>query len=199
MDVDDVTRFEYDAQANLSRVINFLGHIVSFDNYDAHGRAQSVTGANGVSYSLNYNTLGQLTSSTGPDGTTLYFYDQLGLLVYISLTNNSTFTYHYDALNRLSSITVDSQPNANMIFRYDDPEALYGVGQLTSITDASGVSKCSYTVSGELTSQELIVDGRTLLTNYTYDRAGQLASIEYPSGCKAVYQRNVAGEVIELH
>ncbi|MGI2995001.1 RHS repeat-associated core domain-containing protein [Vibrio alginolyticus] len=369
VDVDDVTRFEYDAQANLSRVINSLGHIVSFDNYDAHGRAQSVTDANGVSYSLNYNTLGQLISSTGPDGTTLYSYDELGLLVSITLPTNSTFTYeydaaqqlmavidangnrqsinrdllgnieqvelkdnsgiaqwkqlhsytlngwlssttngtgnvytysydktanltgkvdpsgnayayrydgfsnllqsidpvnratamqyndnalvtrvtdprgrrtyysyngygdvlsvqspdtgtahytydkvgnligktdangqiftyHYDALNRLSSITVDGQPNASVTFRYDEPEALYGVGQLTSITDASGVSKYSYTASGEIASQELIVDGRTLLTNYTYDGAGQLASIEYPSGRKAVYQRNVAGEVI---
>ncbi|NUW71974.1 RHS repeat protein [Vibrio mediterranei] len=369
VDVDDVTRFEYDAQANLSRVINSLGHIVSFDNYDAHGRAQSVTDANGVSYSLNYNTLGQLIASTGPDGTTLYSYDESGLLVSISLPTNSTFTYeydaaqqlmavidangnrqsinrdslgnieqvelkdnsgiahwkqlhsytlngwlsstttgtgnvytysydktanltgkvdpsgnayayrydgfsnllqsidpvnratamqyndnalvtrvtdprgrrtyysyngygdvlsvqspdtgtahytydnvgnligktdangqvftyHYDALNRLSSITVDGQPNASVTFRYDEPEAVYGVGQLTSITDASGVSKYSYTASGELASQELIVNGRTLLTNYTYDGAGQLASIEYPSGRKAVYQRNIAGEVI---
>ncbi|MGD1335290.1 RHS repeat-associated core domain-containing protein [Vibrio harveyi] len=371
VDVDDVTRFEYDAQANLSRVINSLGHVVSFDNYDAHGRAQSVTDANGVSYSLNYNTLGQLISSTGPDGTTLYSYDESGLLVSISLPTNSTFTYeydaaqqlmavidangnrqsinrdslgnieqvelkdnsgiahwkqlhsytlngwlssttngtgnvytysydktanltgkvdpsgnayayrydgfsnllqsidpvnratamqyndnalvtrvtdprgrrtyysyngygdvlsvqspdtgtahytydkagnligktdangqvftyHYDALNRLSSITVDGQPNASVTFRYDEPEALYGVGQLTSITDASGVSKYSYTASGEIASQELIVDGRTLLTNYTYDGAGLLASIEYPSGRKAVYQRNVAGEVIGI-
>ncbi|NMV23536.1 RHS repeat protein, partial [Vibrio parahaemolyticus] len=63
---------------------------------------------------------------------------------------------------------------------------------------ASGVSKYSYTASGEIASQELIVDGRTLLTNYTYDGAGQLASIEYPSGRKAVYQRNVAGEVIGI-
>jgi RHS repeat-associated protein len=371
VDVDDVTRFEYDAQANLSRVINSLGHVVSFDNYDAHGRAQSVTDANGVSYSLNYNTLGQMISSTGPDGTTLYSYDESGLLVSITLPTNSTFTYeydaaqqlmavidangnrqsinrdllgnieqvelkdnsgiaqwkqlhsytlngwlssttngtgnvytysydktanltgkvdpsgnayayrydgfsnllqsidpvnratvmqyndnalvtrvtdprgrrtyysyngygdvlsvqspdtgtahytydkagnligktdangqvftyHYDALNRLSSITVDGQPNASVTFRYDEPEALYGVGQLTSITDASGVSKYSYTASGELASQELIVDGRTLLTNYTYDGAGLLASIEYPSGRKAVYQRNVAGEVIGI-
>ncbi|WHP66635.1 RHS repeat-associated core domain-containing protein [Vibrio harveyi] len=371
VDVDDVTRFEYDAQANLSRVINSLGHVVSFDNYDAHGRAQSLTDANGVSYSLNYNTLGQLISSTGPDGTTLYSYDESGLLVSITLPTNSTFTYeydaaqqlmavidangnrqsinrdslgnieqvelkdnsgiahwkqlhsytlngwlssttngtgnvytysydktanltgkvdpsgnayayrydgfsnllqsidpvnratamqyndnalvtrvtdprgrrtyysyngygdvlsvqspdtgtahytydkagnlsgktdakgqvftyHYDALNRLSSITVDGQPNASVTFRYDEPEALYGVGQLTSITDASGVSKYSYTASGEIASQELIVDGRTLLTNYTYDGAGQLASIEYPSGRKAVYQRNVAGEVIGI-
>ncbi|HAS6975644.1 RHS repeat-associated core domain-containing protein [Vibrio cyclitrophicus] len=369
VDVDDVTRFEYDAQANLSRVINSLGHVVSFDNYDAHGRAQSVTDANGVSYSLNYNTLGQLISSTGPDGTTLYSYDESGLLVSITLPTNSTFTYeydaaqqlmavidangnrqsinrdllgnieqvelkdnsgiahwkqlhsytlngwlssttngtgnvytysydktanltgkvdpsgnayayrydgfsnllqsidpvnratamqyndnalvtrvtdprgrrtyysyngygdvlsvqspdtgtahytydkagnligktdakgqvftyHYDALNRLSSITVDGQPYASVTFSYDEPEAQHGVGQLTSITDASGVSKYSYTASGEIASQELIVDGRTLLTNYTYDGAGQLASIEYPSGRKAVYQRNVAGEVI---
>ena len=371
VDVDDVTRFEYDAQANLSRVINSLGHIVSFDNYDAHGRAQSVTDANGVSYSLNYNTLGQLISSTGPDGTTLYSYDESGLLVSITLPTNITFTYeydaaqqlmavidangnrqsinrdllgnieqvelkdnsgiaqwkqlhsytlngwlssttngtgnvytysydktanltgkvdpsgnayayrydgfsnllqsidpvnratamqyndnalvtrvtdprgrrtyysyngygdvlsvqspdtgtahytydkvgnligktdangqiftyHYDALNRLSSIIVDGQPNASVTFRYDEPEALYGVGQLTSITDASGISKYSYTASGELASQELIVDGRTLLTNYTYDGAGLLASIEYPSGRKVVYQRNVAGEVIGI-
>ncbi|EJG0471906.1 RHS repeat protein [Vibrio parahaemolyticus] len=371
VDVDDVTRFEYDAQANLSRVINSLGHVVSFDNYDAHGRAQSVTDANGVSYSLNYNTLGQMISSTGPDGTTLYSYDESGLLVSITLPTNSTFTYeydaaqqlmavidangnrqsinrdslgnieqvelkdnsgiahwkqlhsytlngwlssttngtgnvytysydktanltgkvdpsgnayayrydgfsnllqsidpvnratamqyndnalvtrvtdprgrrtyysyngygdvlsvqspdtgtahytydkvgnligktdangqiftyHYDALNRLSSIIVDGQPNASVTFRYDEPEALYGVGQLTSITDASGISKYSYTASGELASQELIVDGRTLLTNYTYDGAGLLASIEYPSGRKAVYQRNVAGEVIGI-
>ncbi|TOI59500.1 RHS repeat-associated core domain-containing protein [Vibrio parahaemolyticus] len=371
VDVDDVTRFEYDAQANLSRVINSLGHVVSFDNYDAHGRAQSVTDANGVSYSLNYNTLGQLISSTGPDGTTLYSYDESGLLVSITLPTNSTFTYeydaaqqlmavidangnrqsinrdllgnieqvelkdnsgiaqwkqlhsytlngwlssttngtgnvytysydktanltgkvdpsgnayayrydgfsnliqsidpvnratamqyndnalvtrvtdprgrrtyysyngygdvlsvqspdtgtahytydkagnligktdangqvftyHYDALNRLSSITVDGQPNASVTFRYDEPEALYGVGQLTSITDASGVSKYSYTASGELASQELIVNDRTLLTNYTYDGAGQLASIEYPTGRKAVYRRNVAGEVIGI-
>ncbi|TOA99927.1 type IV secretion protein Rhs [Vibrio parahaemolyticus] len=369
VDVDDVTRFEYDAQANLSRVINSLGHVVSFDNYDAHGRAQSVTDANGVSYSLNYNTLGQLISSTGPDGTTLYSYDESGLLVSITLPTNSiftyeydaaqqlmavidangnrqsinrdllgnieqvelkdnsgiaqwkqlhsytlngwlssttngagnvytysydktanltgkvdpsgnayayrydgfsnllqsidpvnratamqyndnalvtrvtdprgrrtyysyngygdvlsvqspdtgtahytydkagnligktdakgqVFTYHYDALNRLSSITVDGQPNASVTFSYDEPEAQHGVGQLTSITDASGVSKYSYTASGELASQELIVDGRTLFTNYTYDGAGQLASIAYPSGRKAVYQRNVAGEVI---
>ncbi|MCV3265051.1 hypothetical protein OGZ01_31225 (plasmid) [Vibrio harveyi] len=79
---------------------------------------------------------------------------------------------------------MDGQPNASVTFRYDEPEALYGVGQLTSITDASGVSKYSYTASGEIASQELIVDGRTLLTNYTYDGAGQLVSIEYPSGIK---------------
>ncbi|MFV8382836.1 RHS repeat-associated core domain-containing protein [Vibrio parahaemolyticus] len=368
-DVADITQFDYDAQGNLSRISNALGHVIEYSNHDEHGRPQTVTDANSIAYTLIYDALGRLSSSTGPKGTTTYSHNELGQITSVVMpggltfsyeydaaqqlaavidqqgnrqeldrnalgdieeqrlvdtagvtqwqqyqdytpngwlssvtngtgnatsfgydkianltsetdpagntytyrydgfshvtqsidpnnrstamryddsgsvtrvtdprnrktyytyngfgevvtlqspdtgtatytydeagnmstktdTNGQTFTYGYDALNRMTSITVEGQPDADVTFSYDEPGAANGVGRLTSITDASGVSRYGYTASGELASEERGMDGRSLLTNYTYDGAGQLESIEYPSGRKATYQRNGAGEVI---
>ncbi|MCV6005871.1 RHS repeat protein, partial [Escherichia coli] len=76
-----------------------------------------------------YNGYGDVLSVQSPDtGTAHYTYDKAGNLIGKTDAKGQVFTYHYDALNRLSSITVDGQPNASVTFRYDEPEALYGVG-----------------------------------------------------------------------
>ncbi len=113
VDIDDVTCFEY----------------------YAHGIAQSLTDANGVSYSLNYNMLGQLISSTGPSGTTLYFYDESGLLLFISLPTNSTFTYEFDAAQQLMAV-IDANGNRQSINR-----DLLGNIEQVELKDNSGIAQ----------------------------------------------------------
>ncbi|MBW8833411.1 MAG: RHS repeat protein [Burkholderiales bacterium] len=93
-----------------------------------------------------------------------------------------TASYSYDALNRLTRIRyagtgVTSQVDA---FNYD--EGSNGIGRLTSISHPAGDTRWSYDAWGRMLSEVQRVGSVVLKVKKTYDPAGHVTSITYPSG-----------------
>ncbi|MCP4308972.1 MAG: type IV secretion protein Rhs, partial [bacterium] len=108
-DVGDITDYDYDAQGNLIRTTDALGHITRIAAHDAHGRALTLIDANAVTTTLAYDTRGRLRSRTLGTGAeaarTAFEYDPVGQLTRLTLPTGATIDYRYDAAQRLIQIS----------------------------------------------------------------------------------------------
>ncbi len=86
-------------------ITDALGHITTFNTYNAHGQPLMVTDPNGVVTTLTYDLRQRLTSRQIGTETTSYSYYPTGLLQTVTLPDSSTLTYTYDAAHRLTDIT----------------------------------------------------------------------------------------------
>ncbi|NLO59443.1 MAG: RHS repeat protein, partial [Synergistaceae bacterium] len=109
-DVSDVTSFTYNLQGYLTATTNALGHTTQYQFHDDHGRATRIVDPNGVVRTMTYDLRGRLESTTGPEGTASYSYDDAGLLVALTKPNGSIETYQYDEAHRLLA-RADSNGN----------------------------------------------------------------------------------------
>jgi YD repeat-containing protein len=110
-DVNDTTTYTYttDGHSDLATITNPLGQVTRFADYDANGRARTITAANGVVTSLGYAPRGWLKTLTQTGGTnvetTQYTYTPSGQLQTVTPPDGSLLTYGYDDAQRLTSIT----------------------------------------------------------------------------------------------
>lgn len=111
-DVTDVTTYTYyscstgDECGQLASVANALGHVTTYDSYDAHGRPTQVTDPNGVVTQIAYNSRGQVISQT-VDGTetTTWTYDDAQQVTRVTQPDGGYLDYAYDDAHRLTTIT----------------------------------------------------------------------------------------------
>jgi len=176
------TQFQYDAQDNLTKVID----------------------PKGLSTDYTYNALGDLKQLTSPDtGITNYTYDSGGNRKTQTDARGIAATYSYDAANRLTGIVYPTA-SLNTGYQYDIVNAAcisgetFAKGRLSQITDASGSTQYCYTRFGELARKVQSTNGKTFVTRYGYDSAGRLASMLFPDGALADYVRDGEGRVTEL-
>lgn len=124
-DVSDViTLIYYDCNTGiecgqLQSVTNALGHITTFDTYDAHGRVTQLTDPNGVVTTFTYDPRGRVltqtqTPPTGPVRITATSYDNAGLLTSTMMPDGITLNYSYDAAHNLIAI----QDNLGNLIEY---------------------------------------------------------------------------------
>lgn len=178
--LEGVTGLAYDAQDNLTQVID----------------------PRGVTTRYEYDGLGNLTKLISPDsGTTTYTHDAAGNVIGKTDARGVVTTYTYDALNRQTGRQYPATPALNIQYHYDiTAEGNYGVGRLTAIQDASGITGYVYDARGNLVEQVRSVEvaGSDVYDNlvYAYDSANQLIRIDYPAGISVAYQRNTAGQVV---
>jgi RHS repeat-associated protein len=116
-DVSDVTTFTYynctsgSQCGQLATLTNAIGHVTTFDTYDANGRLKQSTDANGVMTSYDYDQRGRLTRvvvtpSVGEARTTQYTYDLLsGNLSTHTAADGRILTYTYDAAHYVRTVT----------------------------------------------------------------------------------------------
>ena len=93
--------------------------LASYANYTATHRPQTVTDAAGQTTTLTYNAAGQVLTSTSPRSeTTTYAYDTLGFLTSVTgPTTGATTSYTYDAAGRVATST--DPDGATLTFQYD--------------------------------------------------------------------------------
>lgn len=103
-DVQDVTRYAYDAQGRLTQVTNALGHITQLSNFDNYGNPQSLTDANGVTTDLSYSPQGWLASVSTAGSTTSFEHDAVGLITKVTRGDGSWLSYTWDGARRLTKI-----------------------------------------------------------------------------------------------
>jgi RHS repeat-associated protein len=191
----------FDALNRLKTTINAVHDLVQFA-YDAHDRPLTVTDGKGNATNFVYDGFGDAIQQASPDsGTTVWFYDpdsnatgrvQAGV-------NYSSATY--DALDRPLTRTYPADSTLNVTYVWDQTTGHgTGIGNLTSVTaDQAGSLSLSYDQRNLVTSNARTVGATTYTTGYTYESAGRLASVTYPTaGWTVNYARNSAGEVSSM-
>jgi len=218
----EVTQYAYDDQGNVTSVTNPLSKVTS-NQYDALNRLKQVTDpALGVTqYAYNgldaltqvtdprnlataytVDGLGNLTLQASPDtGNTSSSYDAAGNLLTQTDAKSQVTTYTYDALNRVTLITFHD--GSKQTYAYD--LGTNGIGRLSSITETSasnvqtGQIQFSYDLNGRVTSEARTVAGVAYVVAYSYDSAGRLSGMTYPSGRTVSYGFDSLGRVNQVN
>jgi RHS repeat-associated protein len=207
--VDDV---EFDALRRLvSTVTNRDGatseRATTSLAYDPLNRLVGVRDPKGLDTSYQFNPLNDLTRRTSPDtGVTNYAHDAAGNVIQKTDANQVVTSYAYDDLGRLKTIQPGTDAAVNLVF--DVPPAdcssseRNGKGRLAQMTDESGSTRYCFDRLGRLVRKVQTVvggttpsGGTTLTLGATYDNAGRLAAVTYPSGAIATYLYNANGQI----
>ncbi len=187
------TQQAFDALNRRVKVTDATGSSAS-TAYDAHDRTVSVTDPNGNTTSYVYSGFGDLIQQVSPvTGTTVYHFDLAGNLTQKTDANGAVTNHTYDALDRALATTFPADSAENVAISYDQTGHGFGVGGLTTVTDAAGTLSRSYDERGNITSETRTRGAATLLTSYGYDAASRIASVTYPSGWTIAYTRDSMG------
>ncbi len=144
----------YDAQGRVAKTIDQLGNETTYA-YDALGRQVAVTDPLGHTITTTYDAEGRVTSQCGATYPVNYTYDAYGNKV-------SMTTYRNEAL-------TDGDTTR---WLYDEPS-----GCMTNKLYADGKGpRYDYTPDGKLARRTW---ARGVVTDYTYDNAGNLTRTEY--------------------
>ncbi|HJR73226.1 MAG TPA: RHS repeat-associated core domain-containing protein [Luteimonas sp.] len=201
-------KYSYDANGNLSMVVDALNNVTTFVydplnrviksnesgivtqfGYDLGDRTVKVTDARNHSTLYDYDGFGQLWKQTSPDsGVSTFQYGPEGLLTQSTRADGVALSYVYDSLGRLTwTGTGDLFGRA---YSYDwcakGQGQLCGIAEKTSAVDIDA-SDFGYNEWGQLTYRLDKTYGVSDITSYAYDGLGRLAGISYPSGLNVGY------------
>jgi RHS repeat-associated protein len=199
-----IFNYLYDGEGRLKQVRDGLNGVTLF-SHDLFDRITQVTDANGGATQYNYSIWNELIQSNSPDnGSSGYGYDPAGNLVSEIDANGMRTSYSYDALNRPTGIDYAGDA-LDTTFGYDG--GAFGKGRLTSVVDGSGISRYYYDERGLLLQSSTTIGrdlrmyatttvaGRSLDVSYSYDDAGELTGIGYPSGAQLSFSHDSAGRL----
>lgn len=206
--------YSYSNNGSVSRVDDYAANRAHVYNYDALGRLTSMTehaGANGVQlYRSAFDGANRLTSvnyrvSPAWNGTFRdvrtysYTYDDgNGSLSSMGLPANGTYTYSYDALQRLTGRTLKLGDSNFLTRSYSfvpgtgtDGTTMMVASLSTAKGDGSSLNSYSYTYDdvGNITA----ISGSTQ-AQYTYDVLGQMLTETY-GGKTYTYDYDEAGNI----
>ncbi|MBI1215901.1 MAG: hypothetical protein GC185_08805 [Alphaproteobacteria bacterium] len=193
---NNATAYAYDGLQRLLTQTDALSGVAT-NGYDALDNLTSVEDQRSNSTTYTYNAFGDVTGETSPDrGTLSYTVDKAGNVTQRTDARSVVTNYTYDALNRLTSVAYPSDTSLNATLTYD---ASTGCGtpykgHLCSVSDAAGTTAFQYDDLGRVTQETDTRGGNALTTAYTYDLAGNIATITLPSGRVVTYTRNANGQ-----
>ncbi|SIR02135.1 RHS repeat-associated core domain-containing protein [Marinobacterium stanieri] len=191
----NTTAHAFDALNRLTQTTDALQGQTLY-SYDSLNQLTSVSDPNGHTTQYVYNGYGDRVQQISPDtGTTSYTYDSAGNLTGETDANGQQTHYAYDALNRLTEIEDPYDPSQTITLTYDDPNASYGIGQLTNITGPNTNISYDYTARGLKASVTHVLGGIAQTIGYGYNDADVLSSITYPSGRVVLFQRDAVGNI----
>ncbi len=193
---------EYDSLGRGSAFIDNLGGVTRVD-YDSNDQPLTVTDARGLDTRYRRDGYGRLLATDSPDaGVSQDDYDAAGNRIRHVYQQKPGVDigigYHYDALNRLTMIDYPS--DSDVVYGYDEDGAgRYGVGRLTSMRDASGVTSFDYDLRGNLRRRAMVTGDGSYSLGYGYDLADHVTRIDYPSGMVVEFSRDVAGRISDIN
>ena len=186
------TERSYDDLQRLRTITDARNGVVQLE-HTGRGDLTKVTDPRQLVTHYPRNGLGDATSVDSPDtGIATRAYDEAGNLKTLTDSRGARSSYTYDALNRLTRVIHTMPGRSLQTFRwtYDQtgPGYSHGVGRLTSTAFPVGTSTIAYDEHGRILKETQRVDtgvtGQRITTSvgYTYDAAGRLTSVLYPSG-----------------
>ena len=187
------TTNEYDALNRLVKSTAPDGGVTQM-HYDSAGNLDWVRDPRPLETSYTYNGLGQVLTQVSPDtGATTYAYDAAGMLDTETRADGKVISYEWDVLGRPTSRTSNGVVES---FVYD--AGAYGKGKLTSVSDATGQSGYQYNDAGDLTQKFNTILGQSYTTSWSYDTAGRLKTMSYPTGLVLTYSYDVVGRLSKV-
>jgi RHS repeat-associated protein len=194
------TRYEYDANGNVTRIIDPLGRVTvqRYDSsnrlvqqvlpspmagapqpviaygYDAQDQLNRVTDPRNLVTQYTVDGLGNQTALASPDsGVTTRTFDAAGNLASSKDARGQQTTIDHDALGRITRIAYAS--GTPSIFEYDAGSA-GAIGHLSKMTDESGQTSYIYDNAGRLVSKNVSIGSgagqRNFAVGYTYGASG---------------------------
>jgi RHS repeat-associated protein len=202
-------RYEYDAGGNLTEIIDPRGIATRFAYdplnrrtlttqppaapggaspvvgvaYDGVDLAKSVTDPRALTTTYATDGLGNTTTQSSPDtGTTIQTFNAAGLIVTRKDARNVTAAYTYDALNRPTRIVYSGTGFTSLTDTFAYDQGSNAVGKLTSMTYSGGSTVWTFDGFGRVDSKTQTLGTVSFKVQKTYDVAGRVATLTYPSG-----------------
>ena len=212
------TLYGYDKNSNLTSLTNPINgqytytidalnrwtreQVSSFGNinktYDAHDRPLTVEDQTSKTTSYVYDGFGDAIQQASPDtGTAVYHYDTDANLTQKVDALSVTTNYTWDTLDRMLTTAYPASTSENVAYTYDQTGTgfAFGIGRLTSLTDAAGSLSRTYDERGNLITDKRVIGTSTLSTTYGYDAASRILSITYPDSAVLTYTRDAMGRI----
>jgi RHS repeat-associated protein len=170
-------------------------YLTSYD-YDVLGNLRHVYQGS-QTRTFTYDSLSRLATAINPEsGTINYQYDVNGNLTQKGDARGVITTFAaYDPLNRPTTKSYsDGTPTVS--YAYDAVGVANSKGRLTSISSSvSTYNYTSYDALGHAKTGSETLGGQTYSLTYSYDLAGHVKSINYPSGRTVNYNYDGAGRL----
>ncbi len=197
-DVSDVTTYTYYADSTAShkpgdlwKITNALGHVTTFNSYDANGRPLSISDPNGLLISLSYDVRARLTQKTVDGNSTQYSYDAVGNLTKLTRPSGVFYRFNYDAAHRLTDIT--DALGGKIHYTLD----AMGNRIKEDILDSSGaVVKTHSRVHDALNRLAQDIGAYNQTIHYQYDANGNLTQVTDANGHASRHQYDSLDRVI---
>ncbi|WP_249279164.1 RHS repeat-associated core domain-containing protein [Bordetella genomosp. 5] len=186
----------FDALNRISQEIDPDGATTTF-TYNGKDELIGVKDPRNLQTTYVRNGFGDVIQRTSPDtGTDVYWHDSRSNIVKRVDARGIESRFTYDAASRTLTKTFPASPDQNLTFSYDATAgANLGIGRLTSTTDQSGSTAYVYDGLGRVTQSTTVVSGQAYIVAYTYDAAGKVLSVTYPSGRIVQFSRDALGRV----
>ncbi len=183
-DVTDTTTYTYHSCSSgyncgqLQTVTDALGHVTTFNTYNAHGQPLTITDPNSVVTTFIYDARARLTSTQTSNEQTAYSYWPTGLVKRITLPDLSYIEFVYDDAHRLIQIsdgtgnhidyTLDAMGNRTAENAYDPSSVLFRTR--TKVYDT--LNRLQKTIAAAGTPD--------VTTTYAYDAVGNMTGVAAP-------------------
>lgn len=153
------------------------------------------TDFNGYETDYTRDGFGNAIGRSSPDtGSWSFTFDKDNNLTGITDARSVASSRTFDAVDRLTALSVTGYSAENESFTYDDTTSgNKGVGRLTSVSDESGSTSRVYDNFGNITEEVRVIGGKTYTTYYSYDLANRITEIIYPSGRYVDYTYDSSG------
>ena len=175
---ESVTEYSYDKRGQVTEVILPDKTSQSF-SYDKKGRLEGETDSAGKTKNYDYDVLDRLLSKNDSS----YSYDEAGRLTEIK----DEYTYTYDRGGRVISVTDSA--GRTVAYSYDE------YGRVAELAYPDG-QKAIYTY--DLSDNIRSVEKDGLLTEYTYDKEGNLLTETRSDKTSIIRTYSEAGELLSL-
>jgi YD repeat-containing protein len=182
-DAADTTSYTYyadnDADAgkrgNVATITNALGHTTNITAYNAHGQPFTIVDPNGLTTTLSYDARQRLKTRTVGGETTSYDYDSAGQLTQITLPDGSFLSYSYDNARRLTGMQ-DSLGN-RIAYTVD---AMGNRTQEQVFDPANQLAQTRSRVYNSLNRLFRELGAQSQTTEYAYDDQGNVLTVKDP-------------------
>ena len=193
------TTFEVDLLNRITKTTDTKGQVVEY-TYDTTGNQTSVSYPDGTTTTKTYDLLGQLKTVTEHDDrTTTYTYDGMGRLSRMEYPHGWVEDYHYDSIGQLLKVEDTDPSGKDMkqqkhVYEYDDcGNMVYEYMRGNGTGEATVENTYTYDVLHRIVSvhENYGNDNRS----YTYDSLGNL-TYETSQGNKSVdYKLNNLNQI----
>jgi RHS repeat-associated protein len=191
-----ITTTVYDTSGRKTSVTDAASHATTF-SYNRNALWKTTDAKNGVVEFTLDNQGNVATVKDALGHVTTFTWDQFGRKLTEKDANNKTFAYEYTYSGRISKVTDAANQATTYTYTtandldtisYSDGRSVVntydGVGNRLTMIDWVGTHSASYDALNRVTSA---TDGSGNTIGYTYDAAGNLATITYPGSKTVTY------------